>query len=139
MNNKDRDEYYLLTEKLEEIQWAIEGKCNDIDCDKYIYRNLLKKKYKPVLEHNFSCLKKLKTEKDAILRLLSLRKFKKYRYIKCSACKNNLDKLDDKSIIVSFTRQSKERKDCHEWNGLWAHERCESKVKIPEGWRGNND
>ncbi len=135
MNNKDRDEYYFLTEKLEEIQWAIVGKCNDIDCDKYIYRDLLKKKYKPVLEHNFSCLKKLKMEKNAILRLLSLRKFKKYRYIKCNVCKNNLDKLSDKSIIVSFTRQFKERKGCHEWNGFWAHEGCKTKVKIPDGWK----
>ena len=36
--NKDRDEYYVLTEKLEEITWALEGKCNDIDCDRYMYQ-----------------------------------------------------------------------------------------------------
>ena len=58
---EDKEEYYVLTDKLEETEWAIEGKCNDIDCDKYLYKDLLKKKYEPVLKHNFSCIKKLKS------------------------------------------------------------------------------
>ena len=95
MNNMVKryfDEYFLLTEKLEEIDWALDGKCDDIDCDKYMYKDLLKKKYKPVLEHKFSCLEKLKQNKEAVLRILSQKKFKRFRYIKCHVCKKYIDK-----------------------------------------------
>ena len=93
MLNKIKDEYYLLTEKLEEIEWALDGKCDDIDCDKYMYKDLLKKKYGPVLEHNFSCMKKLESEKQTIMRLLSNKKYNSLRYIKCPVCKSKVDKL----------------------------------------------
>ena len=86
MPKDDIDEYFLLIEKLEEIIWALEGSCNDIDCDKYTYKNLLRKKYKPVLEHNFSCMPKLRREKEAAMHLLSLNKFRKFRYKKCGIC-----------------------------------------------------
>src|SRR3989344_3678814 len=102
--SKDQDEYYLLTEKLEEIIWALEGSCNDIDCDKYIYKNLLKKKYKPVLKHSYSCTPKLKREKEAAMGLLSLKKFRKFRYKKCKVCNKKLDSLGKDFTIVSFTR-----------------------------------
>ena len=133
--NKIRNEYYLLEEKLDEITWALEGKCNDIDCDKYMYKELLKKKYKPVLKHSFSCLDKLKREKEAVMSLLSLKKFKKYRYKKCDVCKRNLDKLSDKNKIVSFTRLSPTNKGYYQWDGVWAHKKCSPKVKIPKGWK----
>lgn len=129
------DEYSLLTGMLEEINLALKGGCNDIDCDKYIYKNLLKKNYKPTLEHNFSCLKKLKIQKSAIMRLLSMSKFKKFRYENCVICKKQIDKLSDKSTIVSFTRPSLRNKKYFEWKGIWSHNNCEKKVKIPEGWK----
>lgn len=135
MIQKTKEEYYFLTEKLEEINWALEGKCNDIDCNKYLYKNLLKKRYKPVLKHNYSCLDKLKREKLAILRLLSQKKFKKYRFQRCYVCEKYLDKLDDKNVIASFTKPSKENKKFHEWKGYWVHKKCKSKVKIPDGWK----
>jgi len=135
MTAKTKEEYYLLTDKLEEIDWALEGKCNDIDCDKYMYIDLLKKRYKPVLNHKFSCIKKLKGEKEAIMRLLSHKKYFKYRYIKCNVCKKHLDKLDEKNTIVSFTKPIKEvEKVLHQWNGVWVHRKCASKVRIPKGW-----
>ena len=40
--NQNHEEYLLLTEKLETIEWALEGSCDDIDCDKYMYKDLLK-------------------------------------------------------------------------------------------------
>lgn len=52
MAKKYVDEYYFLIDKLDEVSWAIKGECNDIDCDKYLYKDLLKKRYKPILEHN---------------------------------------------------------------------------------------
>ena len=131
----DRDEYYFLTEQLEEVNWALEGQCNDIDCDKYMYKELLKKKYKPVLEHSFSCIESLKREKAAIMRLLSQKKYKKYRITGCNVCKKNLDKLDEKNIIVSFTRPSQRNTKHHKWDCFWVHKRCSSKVKVPEGWK----
>lgn len=134
IKDKDYDGYEILTQKLEDIDWALEGKCDDIDCDKYMYKEMLKKKYKPVLEHNFSCMANLKRDKKATMRLLSLPKFKKFRYKNCFACKRKLDKLSDKSIIVSFTRPSIKDKRFIEWNGEWAHEKCEKRVKVPIGW-----
>lgn len=134
--DKMYSEYYLLTEKLDEINWALDGSCNDIDCDKYMYRNLLKKKYKPVLEHNFSCMKKLRSEKDALMRLLSLKRFRRFRYKKCPVCKKRLDKLSEKSIIAAFTRPSEFKgQKASEWDGKWVHRKCKRKVKTPKGWK----
>lgn len=129
----NKEEYYFLIEKLDEVIWAIKGECNDIDCDKYLYRDLLKKRYRPVLEHNFSCLEKLKREKGAIMRILSAKKYRKYRYEKCNACERYLDKLNDRNKIVSFTKPLPN--GCSQWNGVWAHRSCSSKVRVPEGWK----
>ena len=135
MTKNEKEEYYFLTDKLEEIEWALEGKCNDIDCDKYMYKDLLKKRYKPVLKHGFSCIAKLKIEKSAIIRLLANKNYKKYRLVKCNVCKKLLDKLDNKNKIVSFTKPIKEgKKTYYQWNGVWAHNECASKVEIPKGW-----
>ena len=135
MANKVRDEYYLLTEILEELDWALGGSCNDIDCDKYMYKNFLKKKYKPVFNHSFSCLKGLNRDKAAVMRLLSLPKFRKFRYEKCSVCKRQLDKLDSSSHIVAFTRRSIRDKKYFEMESVWVHKKCKKFVKIPEGWK----
>ena len=135
MKEKDRDEYYFLTDKLDEVSWAIKGECNDIDCNKYLYKDLLKKKYKPVLEHNFSCMNKLKREKEAILRLLSQKKYRKFRFERCNVCKKFLDKLNEKNKIVSFTCPLPANEKYHKWNCTWVHGKCSSKVKIPAGWK----
>ncbi len=134
--NKTREEYYFLVEKLEEIIWALEGKCNDIDCDKYMYKELLKKKYKPVLKHSYSCIPKLKIEKEAVMRLLSLKKFKEIRYKKCVVCNKKLDSLGRDFAIVSFTRpvKFKSGKAC-EYKGVRVHKRCQHKVTVPKGWQ----
>ena len=129
-----QDEYYFLTEKLEEINSALEGNCNDIDCDKYIYKDLLKKRYKPILKHSFSCLKSLNREKVAVMRLLSLRKFINFRFKKCSVCKKNLDKLGGNSTIASFTRPTLDNK-FYEWRGEYVHKRCLQKIKATKGWK----
>ncbi len=129
------DEYTFLTGKLDELNWALNGECNDIDCDKYLYKNLLKKKYKPVLKHSFSCLESLKREKSAVERLLSLPKYRKFRYKKCNVCKKKLDKLSDKSCIVSFTRPSTTNAGYFEIDCVWTHRSCEKRVKAPKGWR----
>lgn len=134
-NAQTRDEYYFLKDKFDEIQWALEGQCNDIDCDKYMYRNLIKKKYKPVLKHSYSCIKSLKWEKEAVLRLLSLPKFRKLRYKKCAVCHKKADTLSKFATIASFTRPSQHAKEYFEWNGLWVHRRCRKKMKTPKGWQ----
>lgn len=131
--NQNHEEYLLLTEKLETIEWALEGSCYDIDCDKYMYKDLLKNKYKPVLEHNFSCVKKLKVEKNAIMRLLSMKKFIKYRYKKCGVCRKLVDSLGSSYLIVSFTKLLDN--NYTQWNGIGVHKMCSKKVKIPKGWK----
>ncbi len=134
MDKNSYNEYYLLTEKLEEIVFALEGKCNDIDCDKYMYKQMLKQKYKPILEHNFSCIKSLKRDKAAIMRLLSQSQFKRYRYVKCYICQRIMDKLSKNNTIVCFTRISAVNKKLHELNMVRVHNNCKRKVKIPKGW-----
>lgn len=129
-----REEYYLLTEKLEEINAALDGNCNDIDCDKYIYKYCLKKKYKPVLKHGFSCNPSLKREKEAIMRILSLPRYKRYKYEKCIVCGKTLDTLGKEFAIVSFTRSYKD-KGSFEYKGVYVHKKCKSKVTMPEGWK----
>ena len=91
---------------------------------------------KPVLEHNSSCIKKLRTEREVVLRILSQKKYKKYRYLKCNVCKKELDKLSKKSKIVSFTKPIEvKEKVYYQWEGVWTHKSCASKVKIPTGWK----
>ncbi len=135
MTTNVRDEYYLLTEKLDELDDALRGNCSDIDCDKYIYKDLLKKKYKPVLKHSFSCMRGVRRDRDAVMRLLSARKFRPFRYESCDVCKKQCDKLSKKSGIVSFTRRSETHKGFFNWESVWAHTTCKKKVKIPEGWK----
>ena len=134
--NKALDEYYVLTEKLEEITWALGGSCNDIDCDRYMYKDMLKNKYKPLLKHSYSCIPKLKREKEAVMRLLSFKKFKKFRYKKCEVCNLKLDSLGKDYTIVSFTRPkiSKGEK-FYEYKGFRVHKQCKHKVAVPKGWK----
>ena len=134
--NKNNDEYHVLIEKLEEIIWALEGSCNDIDCDKYMYKTLLKKKYKPILKHSYSCIPKLKREKEAVTHLLSLKKFRTLRYKKCEVCGRKVDSLGKDYTIVSFTRpvEYKERK-VYEYKGIKVHKKCKHKVNMPVGWQ----
>jgi len=135
MIDNKREEYYFLTEKLQEIEAALEGSCNDIDCDKYIYKYCLKKRYKPVLKHGFSCIPSLKREKEAIMRIVSLPRYKKYRYLKCSVCGRKLDSLGKEYSIVSFTRPCTKDKGYVEYNGIYAHKKCKRKVAVPDGWK----
>lgn len=129
-----KDEYYFLTEKLEEINFALEGSCNDVDCDKYTYRSLLKKRYKPVLKHSFSCIKSLNRQKSAVMRLLSLQKFKKFRFENCIVCRRKLDKLSENSAIASFTRPAS-KNGFREWKGEHVHKKCLHRVIVPKGWK----
>src|SRR3989344_9182046 len=131
-----KEEYYFLTEKLDEINWALNCSCNDIDCDKYMYKDILKKKYKPVLKHGYSYIPKLKIEKNALMRLLSLNKFRKFRYKQCSVCDKKIDSLGNDFTIVSFTRPIvfKGRK-VYEYKGYYAHKKYKSKVNAQIGWK----
>lgn len=134
MIDNKREEYYFLTENLDEINAALEGNCNDIDCDKYIYKYCLKKRYKPVLKHGFSCIPSLKIEKEAIMRIVSLPRYKKYRYEKCAVCEKKLDSLGKEYSIVSFTRPYKD-KGSVEYKGIYVHKKCKRKVAVPDGWK----
>ncbi|MEK6908739.1 MAG: hypothetical protein AABX23_01665 [Nanoarchaeota archaeon] len=131
--NESKEEYFVLSERLEIVRWAISGDCDDIDCDRYLYKDLLRKKYKPVLEHNFSCINKLKREEKALLRILSDKRYKKSRYETCQVCKNYADKLDEKNEIVCFAKELGDRKGS-EIKTFFVHKRCYKKVKSPKGW-----
>lgn len=135
MEDKTKEEYYLLVDLLDRITWSLDGSCDDIDCDQYTYKNLLQKRIKPVLEHNFSCVKKLRTEKEAILRILSQKKYVQYRSKKCNVCKKSVDSLSKDSFLVSYTRPYPLKNNSHEWNAVWVHKRCRTKLQIPKGWK----
>ena len=128
-------EYVLLTSKLDDINLALEGSCDEIDCDKYMYKEMLKKKYRPILKHGYSCVPNLKRDKAAIMRLLGMKKFRKYRMKKCKVCSRNVDTLGNSHTIVSFTRPSTyNNRIAYEWKGLHAHRTCSRKVKTPKEW-----
>ena len=139
MKNKSlKDQYFLLTEILDSVKWQLEGGCEDIDCDRYIYKNCLKKSIKPVLEHNLSCMPKLKTDYNALVALLSDKKFKKLRYEKCQICKKEMDKLDNKNPLTSFMAikpKSVGRLKGYEMRIKRTHKKCQKKLKTPEGFR----
>lgn len=130
------NQYYLLIELLDSIKWQFDGQCEDIDCDKYLYRNCLKKKYKPALEHNFSCMPKLKRNHQAVMDLLSDKKFRKLRYKKCQVCKLKLDTLDDRNPISTFKSQrlTTGRFKGYQIKTYRTHKHCQKKLKPPEGF-----
>ncbi|MBI1935461.1 hypothetical protein HYS31_03390 [Candidatus Woesearchaeota archaeon] len=134
MIDNKREEFYFLTERLQEIDAALEGNCNDIDCDKYIYKYCLKKIHKPVLRHGFSCTLSLKREKEAIMRIVSLTRYKKCRYLKCTVCGKKVDSLGKECSVVSFTRPCGD-KGYVEYKGIYAHKKCKRKVAVPDGWK----
>ena len=109
--------------------------CTSLKKKLVLLKEMLKKKYRPVLEHNFSCIKKLRKMKATVMRLLSEKKYKKYRYDICKVCKRNVDKLSEKNVIVSYTRPSLTHKGYHEWEGDWTHKKCMKKAKIPKCWK----
>ena len=131
---EEREEYYLLRDFLDEVNSALEGRCNDIDCDQYLYKELLKKRYSSVLEHHFSCMSCLHRQQKALLRLLSMKKFRKFRYEKCRVCQKKLDTLSDNATIVAFTKPTKNRK-CYSYKSVRAHRKCSRLVRIPKGWK----
>ena len=131
--SESKEEYFALSERLDIVRQAINGSCDDIDCDKYTYLDILKIKYKPVLEHNFSCIDKLKNEEKALLRILGSKKYKKFRYEYCEVCKEPADKLDKKTEFFCFTKKLIEGK-CSQVNGFSVHKKCYKKAKVPEGW-----
>ncbi len=132
---KTKEQYFILTDLLEKIIWSLRGYCDDIDCDKYMYKEILRKKYQPVLKHKISCIEKLEREERIILEMLADKKFRKYRYEKCIVCKKPVDTLNENNKIVSYTRPSKMRKGYSEWQGVWTHLNCSTKIKIPMGWK----
>ncbi len=131
--DKHKEEYFVLSERIEIVRWAISGSCDDIDCDRYLYKDLLRKKYGPVLEHNFSCIDKLKRDEKALLRILGDKRYKKFRYEICQVCKKLADKLDEKNEVVCFTKELMDGKYL-EIKTFFIHKKCYEKVKSPKGW-----
>lgn len=133
-----QDQYNLLTKLLERTRWQLEGQCEDIDCDKYIYKNYLKKKIHHSLEHSFSCIPGLKRDFAAIRKLLEEKKFKKLRYKKCIVCKKAMDTLDEKNTHTSFIAIHLSGKG--KWKGYEAkiyqtHKPCKKKLETPDGFK----
>ena len=129
-----REEYYLITDFLDKVNWALEGDCDDVDCDKYTFRCCLKKKFRPILEHGYSCIEHLKRKKTTLMRLLSQTKYKRFRFKKCSVCKKNLDTLGKDYTLTSFTKPLKERKRYSQLELISSHKKCQRKVETPEGF-----
>ena len=131
--DKHKEEYFVLSERIEIVRWAISGSCDDIDCDGYLYKDLLRKKYGSVLEHNFSCIDKLKRDEKALLRILGDKRYKKFRYEICQVCKKLADKLDEKNEVVCFTKELMDGKYL-EIKTFFIHKKCYEKVKSPKWW-----
>lgn len=136
-----RSEYNFLKQLLEEKKSYLEGdSCDDIDCDKYVYKDCLKKKYKPVLEHSFSCFPNLKHEIEVLTRLLSLPRYNKFRYKICPVCKKKIDELSNDCEIIGFTKPVNKDTEhrfgkAFRFESAKTHKRCAKKFKIPDGWK----
>ena len=129
-----KEQYYILTELLDTITWQIRGDCEDIDCNKYIYKNELKK-FHPVLDHKISCIPVLKRQKAAIFHLLGDKKFKQYRYEPCDVCKKQLDTLDDNNKLTTFSSKKPSGKTTfYQMLSYRTHKTCKKKLSIPEGF-----
>ena len=130
-----KEEYYVLSDLRERVIWQIEGSCEDANCDKYIYLDLFKKKYKPVLKHSYSCIPSLKRELTTLNAVLLLPRYKKYRFRLCDICKKPYDDLDhDAAPITSFIA-TEMRDEGYEWRGVRTHKKCQRFVKTPEGFK----
>ena len=125
----------VLSDLRERVIWQIEGSCEDANCDKYIYLDLFKKKYKPILEHSYSCMPSLKRELATFNSVLSLSRYKKYRFQPCDICKKPYDDLGyDAAPIIGFI--AKEAKNnFYEWRSVHTHAKCRRFVKTPEGFK----
>src|SRR3989344_5894391 len=121
------EEYSYLTYRLDVVTWALKGECDDIDCNKYIHRDELRKDCKPVLEHNYSCMDHLKRERNALLRILSQKRYRKERYEQCVVCKKDVDQLDDRSVLTAFSRHSRRNPKYSEIKFVRSHKACSRK------------
>ena len=129
-----KEEYYLLTDHLDEFNQALDGDCDDVDCDKYLFREYLKKRFKPLLEHGFSCIEGLKRQKAVLMRLVSLPKYKRFRFKKCPVCKNEMDKLGEDYMITCFTEPTEKKKKYYKMEIRSSHTKCKSKLNAPKGF-----
>lgn len=133
-----KKQYWFLKSRRDDITWQIKGGCEDIDCDHFIEKRLLKKKYKPALTHSFSCVPKLKYERALLEDLLKHRIFKSLRYRPCDFCKKTLDDLDQKNPPVMFIAIkptiTKNRKG-YATEIMKVHTYCRRKLKAPDGFK----
>ena len=128
------NEYFYLINQLDIINNYLTGNvCDDIDCDRYMYKDCLKK-HRPILEHKFSCFPMLKRDRDSLMRILSLPKYKRFRYCKCAVCGKIVDKLGKYFHIEGYTKKC-EDSSCYHWDSSYMHKGCKKKFKIPKGWK----
>ncbi len=51
----------------------------------------------------------------------------------------SLDKLSDNNKITSFTKPVKnDKRTYYQWNGVWTHRKCASKIETPIEWNKQN-
>lgn len=73
------------------------------------------------------------------MRLLSAKKFRRYRIKKCRVCKKPADTLGKEFDIVGFIRPTlHNKKKAYEWSGAIVHKKCGKKMVTPEGWQRFN-
>ena len=132
-----KSQYYLLVDFLDRTKWQLRGDCEDIDCDKYIYRTSLKKHH-PTLEHSYSCFPSLQRQLQSLMALLSDKKFKRFRFKRCEVCANPLDTLDDKNPFSSFIEIEPKKKGKfkgYEFKSFRTHPRCRKLLPTPQGFK----
>ena len=81
---------------------------------------------------------KLKKDYNAIMALLSDKKFKKLRYENCPICKKEMDKLDNRNPLTSFTAIKPKgvgKFKGYEMRIKRTHKKCQKKLKTPEGFK----
>jgi hypothetical protein len=128
------DEYHYLTNRLDTVKVAIEGSCDDIDCDQFIYKDILIDECGPVLNHQSSCMQHLHKEHAALMRILSMQRYAQERYRSCDVCQDQLDTLGEEYTIVGYMQEI-QGEEVYEYRSYCVHAGCKMEVRIPDGWK----
>jgi hypothetical protein len=131
------EQYWFLVYSLQHVKWRIEGRCDDIDCNMYEYRDRLKNQTIP-RDHVISCLPELKRKRSAIISLLGERRYRTFRYKKCFICKASLDTLDDRHYVAILKKIMLTKHGLRgqgELSLVEMHGSCEKRFQVPDGFR----
>ena len=121
--------WYFLQNEKEELKYQCD-ECTSYDCKKFIYNDILKKRYAEfnIIDHK-QCLKEKKEELERLDKLRRKPMFNKFSYEPCTLCKKKFFK-DDMHSAMEMEKQNKEKtKKAFRGKFVYACNKCKPKYK----------